>query len=138
MLDLRQPKKNPLSYRFGRIDSDTKMVYAVFNIINIFVADELPHAYIPSEEDVARDPHLIIQRNNYLEVKAIHYWWNVQRIREEEAEQKLLYAWSLSRKVDAPETKQLWDELGKMEAANKEKLDEMLLKAVKVRGCLWT
>jgi hypothetical protein len=138
MLDLRQPKKDPLSYRFGWIDSDTQIVYALFCILNNFVAEELPHAFIPSEEDVAKEPHLLSQRNNYLEVKAIHYWWNVQRLREAEAEQKLLHEWSDSRKTNGPATQQLWADLNKMENANKDKLDEMLIRLVKVRGCLWT
>lgn len=138
VLDLRQPKKDPLSYRFGWIDSDTQMVYALFNILNKFVEGELPHAYLPSEEDVAKEPHLLNQRNNYLEVRAIHYWWNVQRLRDAETEQNLLHTWAESQKINDPATKQLWDDLQKMENANKEKLEEMIIRLVKVRNCMWT
>lgn len=138
MLDLRQPKGDPFAYRFGWIDSDTQMVYALFNILNNFMTEELPHAYIPSEEDVAREPHLLSQRNNYLEVKALHYWWTVQRLREAEMEQKLLHEWSNARRVDDHNAQQLWADLNKMEKANKEKLDEMLIRLIKIRDCLWT
>lgn len=138
MLDLRQPEKDPLSYRFGWVDSDTQMVYALFNILNTFVKDELPHAFVPSEEDVAKEPHLLSQRNNYLEVKAIHYWWNVQRLREAEVEQKLLHEWSETQKFDGPAAKVLWGELNKVENANKDKLEEMIIRLIRVRSCMWT
>ncbi len=132
-LDLRQP-----NYKYGWIDSDTKMIYALFNILNKFVEDEMPHWYCPSEEDVQQEPHLMYQRNAWLETKAIHYWWNVERIRQQKEEEDLLHRWSEAHKVNAPETHQLWDELKKIEKAQDDKEDEMIGRLLKIRRSLWT
>lgn len=133
LLDLRQP-----TYKFGWIDSDTKMLYALFNILNQFVEGEMSHWYCPSEEDVQTDNHLLYQRNNWLETKAIHYWWNVERLRQMDEHADLLHRWSEARKVDAPETHILWDELHKMEKVQEDKEDEMIARLLKIRRSLWT
>src|SRR5579863_10256158 len=63
LLDLRQPKSKHEGrpYRYGWIDSDTQMLYALFNILNNFVKHEMPHWYCPSEEEVASAPYLAHQ-----------------------------------------------------------------------------
>lgn len=140
-LDLRQPvdKKQGISgYRYGWIDSDTQMLYALFNILNNFVKHEVPNWYCPSEEDVQADPGLLRQRNNWLETKAIHYWWNVERARQQKEYDDLLHRWSAAQKNNAPETHQLWDELNKMEKAQQDKEDEMVSRLLKIRHSLWT
>lgn len=139
MLDLRQSKKEgPLAYRYGWIDSDTKMVYALVKILNDFVEHEMSHWYCPSEEDVQADTSLLYQRNKWLETKALHYWWNVERLRQQKNHDDLLHRWSDARKVDAPETQQLWDDLKKIETALEDKEEEMLIRLIKVRRSLWT
>lgn len=132
-LDLRQP-----NYKYGWIDSDTKMLYALFNILNTFVEQEVPHKYCPSEEDVQKEPHLLYQRNNLLETKAIHYWWNVERVRQQKEYDELLHRWSDAQKEDAQEAHQLWLDLNKMEKAQEDKEDEMLARLLKIRRSLWT
>lgn len=134
MLDLRQPK----GYKYGWIDSDTKMIYALFNILNMFVEDEMSQWYCPSEEEIEGDSTLLLQRNKYMEVKAIHYWWNVERPREQEHHADLLNRWSDSRKDNLPETQQLWDDLHKVEEHMKTKENEMLDRLLKVRHWMWT
>jgi hypothetical protein len=141
ILDLRQPenKERGLSgYKYGWIDSDTKMLYALFNILNKFVEDEVSNWYCPSEEEVQSEPHLLYQRNNWLETKAIHYWWNVERIRQMKEHDDLLGQWSDAQKANAPETHQLWDELKKADKAQEDKEDEMIARLLKIRRSLWT
>lgn len=138
-LDLRQPKKKgKYSYRWGWLDSDSKMVYALFNILNTFVEEELPNMYCPSEEDVNANPYMASQRNHYLEIKAIHYWWNIERERHIQLHDDLLNRWSTAKQTRDPAEHQLWDELQKMEAAAEIKEDEMIGRLIKIRRSLWT
>jgi hypothetical protein len=140
-LDLRQKPDKEMGhqgYKYGWIDSDTKMLYALFNILNKFVEEEMPHWYCPSEEDVQVEPHLLHQRNSWLETKAIHYWWNVERLRQQKEHTDLLHRWSEAQKNNDPETHQLWDQLRKAEKAQEDKEDEMIGRLLKIRRSLWT
>lgn len=143
ILDLRQPiKKGELenidAYRWGWIDSDTQMLYAMFNIFNNFVEHEFKNHYCPSEEEIQAEPHLLQTRNLHLEIKAIHYWWNVERARMQKAQEKLLHDWSEARRNDTPTVHQLWDELHKGEQAFDDKTNEMIIRLMKIRRSLWT
>lgn len=135
MLDLRQPKPG---YRYGWCDSDSQITYALFNILNNFVKNEMSDNYCPSEEEVEANPGLLLQRNQWLEVKAIHYWWNVDRLRQQKAHDELLHAWSEERKADGPNLQQLWDDMKKAEKALDEKEEEMIIRLIKIRRSLWT
>ena len=138
-LDLRQPKvKGEYSYQYGWLDSDSQILYALFNILNNFVKHEMPSWYCPSEEDVAEDASLLNQRNKYLEVKSIHYWWNVERKRRDKHHSDLLTKWHDARQKNDPAEHQYWTELKDVEKDNKDKEDEMLARLLKVRGSLWT
>lgn len=134
MLDLRQPK----GYRYGWLDSDSQMTYALFNILNNFVEHEMGDWYCPSEEEIEANPGLLRQRNHWLETKAIHHWWNVERLRQQEKHDKLLHDWSEARKANSHNVQQLWDDLKKAEKALEDKEEEMLLRLVKIRRSLWT
>jgi len=139
MLDLRQPKQDgEYAYRYGWLDSDHKMVYALFNILNNFVADEMPHWYCPSEEEIDQNPHLLNQRHKYLEIKTIHYWWNIDRKRREQYYADLLHKWNEARKNQDPAEHQFWIDLKAEESAFKDKEEEMLIRLIKIRGVLWT
>jgi hypothetical protein len=139
MLDLRQPKQDGAdAYRYGWLDSDHKMVYALFNILNEFVAREMPHWHCPSEEEIEDDSHLLTQRYKYMEVKAIHYWWNVDRKRRVRYHDDLLHKWHKARQTNDPAEHQYWTELGNIEKDNKDKEDEMIARLLKIRSSLWT
>jgi hypothetical protein len=139
MLDLRQPKQSEYSYRYGWLDSDHKMVYALFNILNTFVDKEMPHWHCPSDEEVEEgDGSLLDQRHKYLEVKAIHYWWNVDRKRQDGLHAVLLRKWNEARKNQDPAEHQYWTELKAREEINKDKKEEMIIRLIKIRGVLWT
>jgi hypothetical protein len=114
------------------------MLYALFNILNTFVEKELPHMYCPSEEDVQKESHLLHQRNHYLEIKAIHYWWNIERLRQNKAHAEMQDKWSEAKQANDPIEHQYWDQLRKIDAANEAKEDEMIGRLIKIRRSLWT
>jgi hypothetical protein len=132
MLDLRQPN----GYRYGWQDIDHRLVYAMFNLLNLFVEKE--DRYCPTEEDVAAEPHLKAQRDACHEIQAIYTWWNVDRIAAEKAienEQNRLYGdWALRSLPTSDERAALY----KMETDLDAKTEEMMIRLVKVRGWLWT
>jgi len=137
MLDLRQPKYSG-EYRYGWIDSDSQMLFALFNILNNFVKNEMQHWYCPSEEEVKVDCSLLNHRNIYLETKAIHYWWNVERKRQQKMQGNLLKDWSEARIANSSSENQLWEDLRKAEASFEEKEEEMIQRLIKIRRALWT
>lgn len=139
MLDLRQPESHDTyAYRYGWIDADSKILYAIFNILNEFVRDEMPHFHCPSEEEIQNDPLLTQQRNIWFEVKSIHYWWNIERIRTNKLINNLSQEWYHSRQANGDDDPQLWEELKKTEKQLENKTEEMISRLMKIRGSLWT
>jgi hypothetical protein len=132
MLDLRQPG----GYRYGWADIDSRLVYAMFNLLDLFVKHEMPNFYCPTEEEVAKEPAYKTQRDAYIEIEAIHRWWNVDRVAAKKA-----ISDELNRLYGTRGTRPTADEreaLHKMEADLEAKMEEMMVRLVKVRGSLWT
>lgn len=142
MLDLRQPgdQDTPDYYRYGWRDTDSRMLFALFNLLNEFVEGEMPDYYCPTEEEVEKDPSLIHQRNFVFEVKAIHHWWNVTRKQDLKAHDNLVSQWSQARKEDGRSEKaaKLFRIIGAVEKDNEDKVDEMIARLMKIRRSLWT
>lgn len=139
-LDLRQPGNKEYGidpYKYGWIDSDSQILYAIFNIFNSFMKKEGPYWYCPSEEDVQKEPYLLDQRNIWLEAKAIHYWWNVERLRQHKKCEDELLLWHEARKK-GDVTKISSSTLFKLEKERDDKEDEMLVRLLKIRRYLWT
>jgi hypothetical protein len=137
LLDLRQPKISG-EYRYGWIDADHQILFALFNILNNFVKQEMPNWYCPSEEEISHDVSLLNQRNTYLEVKAIHYWWNIDRKRQESRRDHMIDDWHKARKAGSSQEHQLWEDLRKADRALDDKEDEMIGRLIKIRHALWT
>lgn len=138
LIDIRGPKNDPESYRYGWIDADKKLVLSAFTILNDFVEDEMQHSYCPSEEEVEENISLLNQRNSYLEIKAIYYWWNIERKRQEVIHDELLAKWSHARQTNDPMEHQIWVDLQKHEDVIAEKTDEIIIRLFKVRHSMWT
>lgn len=123
VIDLRQNFKNSKdgNYRYGWIDTNKKMLYAVFNIFNDFVRNEYKYFYKPSDEEIKEDPSLLEHKELVLEIEDIHYWWNYQRIFDENKLSECNYEdyYDLLEQYDAKET-------------------EMLNRLMKIRDRLWT
>ncbi len=152
MLDLRQPSGSVDEYRYGWIDTDWQMVYALFNLLVRFVEKEAPSGYfVPSEEDAAKDTEegecnqytgLKRQLDNHKEYMAIYKYWKTDRRVTEKKYADALSAWSsahqASKGFDTPEVKKLWEEMNSIKEQNDKTLENMLHRLIKVRHCLWT
>ena len=155
MLDLRQPKGSPTEYRYGWIDSDWQMTFAMFNILVRYVEIEMPHGFfVPTAEDfknpdITQDEVQSMLRHieKYNEIMALYNYWKIERPILEAKHDEALTAWhtakeknggSISSVNDTPEIKRLWNELNVISDARDKKLEEMLHRLVDIRSCLWT
>lgn len=111
-------------YHYGWIDTDKKILYAVFNIFNDFIKNEYKHLYKPTDKDIEDDESLIKQRKLVLEIEDIHYWWNYQRIFDQKKLSEL--------------NPRDFESYGKLESMLSEKENEMLNRLIKIRESLWT
>lgn len=144
-LDLRQPRKsgdipNLDCYRWGWTDVPEKMLYAMFNLLGEYLNKEEPSDVSKwySMEEINADPCLKSQHESLEEAKAIYHWWTVGRKLELDENSKLLTLWSNAKKNRSPDTKEFWDKLQESDKAKEEKVDEMAIRLLKIRKCLWT
>jgi hypothetical protein len=141
MLDLRQPdngKGDDDVYRYGWRDVPEKMLFAIFNLLDQFVREELPNKYFPTEEEASKDEFLQIQRNNCLEAQAIHHWWTIDRKLANKKINDLRVAWSKAHRARLPEAKEMLIELRKLEEEFEKTTEEMIARLMKIRLTLWT
>lgn len=153
LVDIRQAANvgSELPYTHGWIDTDWRMVYAMFSLLIDFVEKEMPHGYfVPSEEDAAKDDGTCdspyagykAQRERHDEYMAIYKYWMVERPAEEAKRSDLTMAWSrlhkASKGLDTDEVKAAWKASRDAAASSEAKLEEMLVRLLKIRHCLWT
>lgn len=140
LLDLRQPKSaDPFDadyYRHGWIEPDTKMVYAIFNILNEYI--EKSESYCPTLEECEEEPALKEQRDQYIEARTIHYWWNVARKQNLKKEKDLLLEWSKAKRNNSANEKELFKAMNILSDNNDKELDEMLIRILKIRRSFWS
>jgi hypothetical protein len=141
LLDLRQPG----GYQYGWQDVDTKMVYAMFNLLKEYFKEEpydLSKDY--SLEEINSDPGYKAQYEYLCEAKAILHWWEVERLEDKKSQDSLLHQWSDLRKKHkaSPGTDdqvdKMWAVLQNAELDYDKKEDEMIARLVKIRKGLWT
>lgn len=138
MLDLRQPGliNDTDSYRYGWVDSDRQIEFALFNILNNFMKNEF---HLPIDEELPKDSNAKEWRDGLSELKEIHNWWNVQRKIDVSKESTLLRLWSsANRNKDQNLKEHYWNELRAMEDYNRAKLDNMVVRLVAARHFMWT
>lgn len=146
ILDLRQPSSDISDadyYRYGWIDTDRRMEFALFNLLTQFMEVEWDNKYFPTEEVIQSTPEdqrevLRQQRDDMVEIKAIYDWWIKDRKLEKAREAQLLNEWHDAHINRLPQATQLHKELDALEAFNYHKLEEMMIRLIKVRGRLWT
>lgn len=145
MLDLRQPlkrggKANHDAYRYGWVDVDQKILYAIFNLLGEYLNKENPTdlSNFYSLEQINNDPMLKNQHDSFLEAKAIYHWWTIERAEQEEIKEKLLNDWHSAKKAKASNTEVLWDMMRQIDENEENKTEEMLLRLLKIRRTLWT
>ena len=135
IIDLREPR-GPKAYRYGFIDTDMRMYLAIFALFNDFVKNS--NLYCPSEEEVEKDQYLLPERQLFLEIKYIHYWYNVERVKNKELEEETLNQWFNAKNVSPELEGELWKKLNDLQQANQVKEDEMIIRLMKIRRSLWS
>lgn len=145
MLDLRQPcDKNEIEnldcYRYGWVDVDKKMLYAIFNLLGEYLNKEEPYDLRTdhSEEEINNDPCLRQQAENLDEAKFIWHWWTVDRKIDYKYAGELLTFWSEARQNKDPNVKELWEKLQENDKYLEDKEEEMIARLMKIRKGLWT
>lgn len=149
LIDIREPKTNPLAYRYGWIDSDTKMVMAMFKILCDFVEKEMVGRYVPSEEDAAKDDGVDYQYHglkrqlaDHKEYMAIYNYWKVDRLVLDDNASKAIGLWSVAHRKSKGDKSQkltrLWNKSRRADKIKNKKLEEMLHRLINIRTCLWT
>ena len=141
ILDLRQPSKDFCQidhYRYGWIDTDSRMLYALFNLLNQFVKHEIKNLYLPTEEEIEKEPSLQDQKNLVLEIQQIHYWWNFERKQDHKEASDMLHVWYEAKKSKAGNEEDLYKKYRENEERLENKTDEMIARLMKVRRSLWS
>lgn len=133
MLDLRQPKTelNPNPYRYGWLDTDARMEYALFNLLVEYVEKELPGYGFLTEEFVKENPECKNQYDQQQEFMEIYNYWKFENPKLDHEYELALCAWSR-------DNKELSKKLDEMEEYSSKKLNEMLHRLIDVRHSLWT
>jgi hypothetical protein len=143
MLDLRQPYKegdavNLDCYRWGWCDVPEKMLYAMFNLLGEYLAEEptdLRKWHTP--EEIEADAGMKEQQHNLDESRAIHKWWTVERNVEMTAIQDMTMKWHDAREVRDPRAEEYWKQLKDMQAWFEEREDDMVGRLMAIRRSLW-
>jgi hypothetical protein len=147
IIDLRQPGKDQLEadyYRWGWLETDTKMLFALFTLLDEFMKNGLP-LYLPTPEQAEKDDGkdyehagMKKQREVCFELLTIHEWWKRGRKVNCQIESDLCSKWSDAKRARSPETASLWQELLAKTAKNEQDEEEMIARLLKIRKCLWT
>lgn len=144
LVDIRQSAGFE-KYYYGWLDTDTRILYASFNLLNEFVKYEFPNLYCPTEEECSSDEHFAAsnkrQREAYFEIEALHKWWNVDRQSEHlhlDVLQDRWYSRKYKQKQSDELTQTFWAEYMEAKEKYEAKEEEMLIRLIKVRKSLWT
>lgn len=141
MLDLRQPKDVKFghdSYRWGYIDVEHKLTYAVFNLVEMYINGGNHIKF--SEEDL-KDPSVKEQNEIHLKIKDLLEWWKIDRKAQHEEYDRLLKTWSVLHKIKEKrkngEADAAHDKLHEHEKMMEEELQEKLIEVIKLKQYLW-
>lgn len=140
ILDLRQPDE----YKYGWQDTDTRILYANFNLLNEFVKHEMPNFYCPTLEECENEQFGFsnkAQRDAYFKILDLHNWWNYERKIEQFNIDNLRDAYhhrKYDQKIRDQETEKMWNSLQEAETNFADKETDMLINLIKIRRSLWT
>ena len=149
MLDLREPKSKDKAwgaYRYGWIDSDSQIFYAVKNILFNFVEKEqkteerigwLKKELAEASEDDKAFFHGSLEKTE--EVYSLYLWFKNEQPAQEIEETRLCSVWHDGNKVKPKaETEADWKTLNEYKEMRERELTEHLMKVIELRGYLWT
>jgi hypothetical protein len=143
VLDLRQPPhcnffQNDDAYAYGWRDTDTRMLFAMFNLLCQFVEKELDTVDVDAGR-LVQNPELRPQYEAYVEIKALYHYWKTERHQMQRQYNQALDEWSdLRRKAPKEEVDAIWNELNALENKINDTEDEKLLRLIKIRRYLWS
>lgn len=139
ILDLSQPDNfyNIEVYKYGWCDTSEKILYAIFNLLDQFVKNDLEYFNCPSEYESLISPELKEKRDVYFEILLIHNWWFYLRKVDLINYQNEFKRWNNSL-YDKEEAKKELLALQKMEDELNKKTEEMVLRLMKIRKYLCT
>jgi hypothetical protein len=140
LLDLRQPGKE--GYKYGWVDSDSQMLYALFNILVNFVEKEIDGTLDENikfhKEMVDTEQESDTWHAAYLEIKELYNYWKFDRPYQQKQMDDNLSEWDDNRIGNKPKAEILFKEYHDLESEFEEKETEMLIRLIKVRKWMWT
>lgn len=142
LVDIRQGYNGHDIYRWGYLDSDTKILYASFSILKEFVEKEKPpkpqEVEIPEKDDPYY-PVALAQQQAMATVYNLYSYWMEER---GQLSQELASLWERQREAARLGDEELYHQLRKDRASLRDKFDqkekECLLDLVKVSPYMWT
>lgn len=136
MIDIRQPKGSYLTYRYGWIDSDYKMLYGMFAILCEYIEKEEPlDLRLQYTDAEIKSQGLEHQTETHDEAKALYRWWKVEREDNFNVVENMLKASEdESREENRARYKQYIQVRDEFDAKD----TDMLIRLIKIRNSLWT
>lgn len=128
----------------GWHDTDKVMLYGMMNLLVIYVEEEysavLEQEFLEKKTFICEEERLMVENAiaENKEMKEIYNWWKNYPNREKEIEAKYEEYGRYRRGKRKIEKECASIEIRKMEDKLKEEEQEMLIRLVKIRGCLWT
>lgn len=139
-LDLRQLNEEDSNsndyYDWGWCSTDRRMVFAIINLFQQFVEKDFPSFYRPTLQEISNNKYLQRERDVYFEVKAIDYWWRIERKALNEQIEKYQFLWNEAHKNNSPKKNFFWEKLLKSEKELDNQLDNILIRIIKIRRYL--
>lgn len=147
-LDLRQSHSDINDcdrYTHGWIDVCQKIVLANFNLLCEFADKEM--YFNPSDKEIEDSSEengektmFLRQRHNHDEIMAIYNWWKVERKEDAKAKDELQHNWYKLHQEDpqSPETAEASKAMRDADESFTLKEEEMLIRLIKIRNCLWS
>jgi hypothetical protein len=141
-LDLRLPDDIP-DYKYGWLDSNTKMFHALMRILIDFIEKEHGglgkyYDWVEYQNDCCdgKNP----QHQQYLEIGSIYEWFKVGRVSEQAEIDVAMSTWIHARQTHGKsmEVSNAINELNKLEKQSKEKETRMLCRLIELRELMWT
>ena len=141
LIDIRQPKdgSDPHPYRSGWIDSDNKMLLAIFKILCDHVEGEEPlnvrTAYTPEQ---IVEYGLEDQAEHYDELMTLYNWWKVGRAKHLQSINDIAAIASAARKNKDKKYNALMQSWIDADNLYQEIEEEMLIRVILIRKGMWT
>jgi len=137
------------TYKYGWLDTDSRMELALFSLLVEFVEKELDSYHTPTEKDAIADdqgidPNIYTgvrkQYNNYKEYMSIYNYWKYEKPILDKQHSDKINEWYEAHKQNpfSKLTKKLAKEKSIIEDNNTKKLNDMLHRLIDIRKSLWT